>query len=114
MATDLDTEVAAVFDALADPTRRQIVRLLGEGPRRAGDLASAVATSPPAVSRHLRVLLEAGVVADERPRDDARVRMFRLRPESMVALQSWLDQLQAHWNEQLKSFQRHVERRTSG
>jgi len=107
-------EVAAVFDALADPTRRQIVQLLGEGPRRAGELASAVATSAPAVSRHLRVLLEAGIVADERPRDDARVRMFRLRPESMVALQSWLDQLQAHWNEQLKSFQRHVERRTKG
>jgi DNA-binding transcriptional ArsR family regulator len=111
---DLDTEVAAVFEALADPTRRQIVQLLGEGPRRAGQLASAVSTSAPAVSRHLRVLLEAGIVADERPRDDARVRMFRLRPESMVALQSWLDQLQAHWNEQLRSFQRHVERRTRG
>ena len=114
MATDLETEVAALFDALGDPTRRQIVQVLGEGPRRAGDLASAVATSAPAVSRHLRVLLEAGIVADERPRNDARVRMFRLRPESMVALQSWLDQLQAHWNEQLKSFQRHVERRSRG
>ncbi len=111
---DLDTEVAAVFEALADPTRRQIVQLLGEGQRRAGQLASAVSTAAPAVSRHLRVLLEAGIVADERPRDDARVRMFRLRPESMVALQSWLDQLQAHWNEQLRSFQRHVERRTRG
>ena len=111
MATDLDTEVAAVFEALADPTRRQIVQLLGGGPRRAGELANAVATSPPAVSRHLRVLLQAGVVTDERSRDDARVRMFRLRPESMVALQAWLDQLQAHWNEQLKSFQRHLERR---
>jgi DNA-binding transcriptional ArsR family regulator len=111
MATDLNAEVAAVFEALADPTRRQIVQLLGEGPRRAGDLASAVATSAPAVSRHLRLLLQAGIVADERPRDDARVRMFRLRPESMVALQSWLDQLRAHWIEQLTSFQRHVERR---
>jgi DNA-binding transcriptional ArsR family regulator len=113
LATDRNTEVAAVFEALADPTRRQIVQLLGEGPRRAGELASAVATSAPAVSRHLRVLLEAGIVADERPRNDARVRMFRLRPESMVALQSWLDQLQAHWNEQLGSFQRHVDRRTN-
>ena len=109
VATDLDGEVAAVFEALADPTRRQIVQLLGEGPRRAGELASAVATSAPAVSRHLRVLLQAGIVADERSKHDARVRMFRLRPESMVALQAWLDQLQAHWNEQLKSFQRHVE-----
>lgn len=100
-----------MFEALADPSRRQIVQLLGDGPRRAGELARAVGTSPPAVSRHLRVLLHAGIVADERPGDDARVRVFRLRPESMVALQAWLDQLQAHWNEQLKSFQRHVERR---
>ena len=100
---------AAVFEALADPTRRRVVELLGEGPRRAGDLAAAVDASSPAMSRHLRVLLEAGVVSDERVSEDARVRMFRLRPESLVALQAWLDQLQANWDEQLGSFKRHVE-----
>jgi DNA-binding transcriptional ArsR family regulator len=63
------------------------------------------------MSRHLRVLLDAGVVVDERPRDDARARVFRLRPEAVVALQAWLDQLQAHWDEQLGSYQRHVARR---
>jgi DNA-binding MarR family transcriptional regulator len=63
------------------------------------------------MSRHLRVLLEAGVVEDERGPEDARVRLFRLRPESMVALQAWLDQLNAHWEEQLGSFKRHAERR---
>ena len=101
--------VETVFEALADPTRRRVVELLGEGPRRAGELAAAVEASPPAMSRHLRVLLEAGIVSDERVRDDARVRMFRLRPESLIALQAWLDQLKAHWDEQLGSFKRHVE-----
>jgi DNA-binding transcriptional ArsR family regulator len=104
--------VDKVFDALADPTRRSVVELLGSGPRRAGELAVAAGTSPPTMSRHLRVLLEAGVVADERPRDDARIRVFRLRPESMTAVQAWLDQIQALWDEQLGLFKRHVERRT--
>ena len=63
------------------------------------------------MSRHLRVLLAAGIVADERPPGDARVRVFRLRPDSMTAAAAWLDQVQAHWNEQLQSFKRHVERR---
>jgi len=101
--------VETVFEALADPTRRRVVELLGEGPRRAGELAAAVDASSPAMSRHLRVLLEAGIVADERVTEDARVRMFRLRPESLVALQAWLDQLKAQWDEQLSSFKRHVE-----
>jgi translation initiation factor IF-1 len=61
------------------------------------------------MSRHLRVLLEAGIVVDERLPGDARVRVFRLRPGSMVAIQAWLDQLQAHWDVQLRSFKRHVE-----
>lgn len=102
-------DVDRVFGALADPTRRQVVQLLSEGPRRAGELADRTAMSGPAMSRHLRVLLAAGIVADERLPGDARVRMFRLRPGSMVAVQAWLDQLQAHWEVQLRSFKRHVE-----
>lgn len=101
---------AALFPALADPTRRRVVELLGGGARRAGELAAATGTSPSAMSRHLRLLLEAGVVEDERVPDDARLRVFRLRREPVLALQAWLDQLQAHWNEQLGSFKRHVER----
>lgn len=104
-------EVDRVFEALADPTRRQVVQLLGARPRRAGELSQAAGMSPPAMSRHLRVLLEAGIVADERRPEDARLRVFRLRPESLVGLQAWLDQLQAQWNEQLRSFKHHVERR---
>jgi DNA-binding transcriptional ArsR family regulator len=105
------TDVGQVFGALADPTRRQVVQLLSQGPRRAGELAGSAGISGPAMSRHLRVLLEAGIVADERPPGDARVRVFRLRPDSMAAASAWLDQVQAHWNEQLQSFKRHVERR---
>ena len=62
------------------------------------------------MSRHLRVLLAAGVIDDERIAEDARARVFRLRPGSLVALQAWLDQLQAEWDEQLASFKRHLER----
>jgi DNA-binding transcriptional ArsR family regulator len=94
-AADADREnVSLLFGALADPTRRRVVQLLGAGPLRAGELAVAAGCSGPAMSRHLRVLLDAGMVADERPRRDARVRMFRLRPEPIGALQAWLDQLQ--------------------
>jgi DNA-binding transcriptional ArsR family regulator len=100
-----------VWEALSDPTRRRVVQLLGERPHRAGELATASGTSAPAMSRHLRVLLDAGVVVDERVVTDARVRVFRLRPDSLVALQAWLDQVQAHWNDQLQAFKQHVERR---
>jgi DNA-binding MarR family transcriptional regulator len=85
--------------------------MLSEGPRRAGEIADSAGVSGPAMSRHLRILLQAGIVTDERPPDDARTRVFHLRPDSVVALQAWLDQLHAHWGEQLQSFQRHVERR---
>jgi DNA-binding transcriptional ArsR family regulator len=98
-----------LFDVLADPTRRRVLELLSAEPRRAGELAKAVGTSRPVMSRHLRILLESGFVADERVSDDARARVFRLRPEPMRDVQAWLDQLQAHWNEQLVSFKRHVE-----
>ncbi len=100
-----------MFAVLADPTRRQVVELLGEGPHRAGELSRALGVSAAALSRHLRVLLAAGVVADERVAADARLRVFRLRPESLAGLQAWLDQVQAHWDEQLGSFKRHVDER---
>ena len=103
MANDL-------YSALADPTRRRVLELLSDRPRRAGELAAAAKTSAPVMSRHLRILLEAGFVADERVPDDARARVFRLRRESIGDVQAWLDQLQAHWQEQLGSFKRHVER----
>jgi DNA-binding transcriptional ArsR family regulator len=105
----MQNDVEGFFQALADPTRRRVIELLGDRERRAGELAEAAGTSAPVMSRHLRILLEAGFVADERVPGDARLRVFRLRPEPMLALQAWLDQLQAHWNEQLGAFKRYVE-----
>ena len=96
--------------ALADPLRRRTVELLGLRPHRAGELAGALGVSAPTMSKHLRVLLAAGIVTDERGTRDARVRVFRLRRESVVAVRAWLDQVQAHWDEQLRAFKAHVER----
>jgi len=106
------SELAPVLAALADPTRRRVVQLLSDGPRRAGELAAASGISAPAMSRHLRVLLKAGIVADERPPEDARTRVFWLRPESITLVRDWLDGLQAASEEQLESFKRHVEGRS--
>jgi len=106
------SELEPLFTALADRTRQHVLQLLSKGPRRAGELAAESGTSPPTMSRHLRVLLRAGIVADERPADDARTRIFWLRPESIAPLQDWLDELQAAGDEQLASFKRHVEGRS--
>ena len=105
------TKLAPVLTALADPTRQRVVQLLRERPHRAGELAVAAGTSAPAMSRHLRVLLQAGIVADERPSEDARARVFWLRPGSISPLQAWLDDLQAASEEQLASFKKYVEGR---
>ena len=106
---DRDLALTALLQALADPTRLGVVQVLSTGPRRAGELAEVAGLSAPAMSKHLRILLQAGIVDDERRPEDARVRIFRLRPESVVALRAWLDQLQAHWDDQLRAFKRHVE-----
>lgn len=110
VSEDLDGQVAALFQVLAEPARVSVVRMLSTGPRRAGKLAEAAHMSAPAMSKHLRVLLESGLVTDERRAEDARLRIFRLRPEPIAALGAWLDQLQAHWDEQLRSFKQHAER----
>jgi DNA-binding transcriptional ArsR family regulator len=103
---DLDTTLAA----LADPTRRQVVDLLRTGPRRASELAAQTDMTRPAMSRHLRVLRANGIVEVETLEDDARGRVYRLRADRFVALQAWLDQVQAFWTEQLGAFVEHAER----
>ena len=102
--------LAVMLQALADPARLRVVEVLSRSPRRAGDLAAAAGVPAPTMSKHLRVLLAAGIVTDERGDRDARVRVFRLRREPVVAVRAWLDQVQAHWDEQLKAFKAHVER----
>lgn len=104
-----ESDLLVIMRALADPVRLRVVETLSAGPLRAGELAAKLAVPAPAMSKHLRVLLDAGVVGDERRREDARVRVFRLRGESVLAVRAWLDQLQAHWDEQLAAFKTQVE-----
>jgi DNA-binding transcriptional ArsR family regulator len=96
--------------ALADPTRRSVVELLRDEPRRAGELAEALAMSPPAMSRHLRVLRQSGLVEEEASDDDARVRIYRLRREPFAELGEWLREVEGFWADQLGAFKAHVER----
>jgi DNA-binding transcriptional ArsR family regulator len=105
-AADLDR----TFAALADPTRRRVVELLRKKPRRAGELAAAFKMSPPAMSRHLRVLRRTNLVQEDSLEDDARVRLYRLRREQFAALRGWLDEVEAFWAEQLDAFKAHAER----
>ena len=96
--------------ALADSHRRRTVELLGEGPMRAGELAQAVGLAAPAMSRHLRVLRLNGLVEESHPESDARVRIYRLRPERLDDLATWLDEMQLAWSDQLAAFKEHVEK----
>ena len=100
--------------ALADPTRRRVVELLRKRPRRAGELARASRMSPPAMSRHLRVLKAGGLIEEERVDDDARVRVYRLRRGPFRDLQSWLTQVESFWTDQLDAFKAHAERTRGG
>jgi len=109
MILSVHNDIDEALAALADPTRRQVVDLLRQAPRRAGELADDLAVSRPALSRHLRVLRASGLVEAETLTDDARGRLYRLRPDRFTALQAWLDQVQAFWAEQLGAFQRHVD-----
>ena len=101
----------ATFAALADPTRRAVVDLLRKRPRSAGELAAALEKRPPAMSRHLRVLRECGLVAEARGDEDARVRVLRLRAEPFDDLRHWLEEVEQFWAGQLAAFKSHAERR---
>lgn len=102
-------DVDGVLAALADPTRRLVVDLLRERPRPAGELAGRSGTSRPAMSRHLRVLRTTGLVEESHVGHDARIRLYRLRPEPFQGLQEWLDQVRSFWAEQLDAFKTHAE-----
>ena len=102
-----------VFEALADPTATAGGAAAEQPPasrrragRRRGHVTAGDEPAPEDAARR------PGIVEDERVPDDARLRVFRLRPQSLVAVQAFLDQLQAEWNTQLRSFKRHVEAKT--
>ena len=98
------------FAALTDPTRRKIVRLLSERPRRAGELHDAFPISAPAISRHIRVLRENGLIEELKVADDGRVRLYRLRPEPLEEVREWVDEVSGNWRTVLESFKTYVEK----
>jgi len=92
------------FVALADQTRRRVFEKLSTGPKSVGDIAHGLPVSRPAVSQHLRVLKEAGLVAD---RADGTRRVYAIDPQGLGALRKWLDQF---WDTALQAFAEEVER----
>ena len=104
-----DAALGAALSALADPTRRAVVRLLARGPHRAGELAAELGMAPPSLSRHLRVLKQGGLIADDEPEHDARVRLYRLEPQALAPLHDWLAELEAFWGDQLQAFKLHAD-----
>lgn len=97
--------------ALADPHRRRAVELLGQRPRRAGELAEALGLPAPAMSRHLRALKQSGLVEETHPEFDARVRIYTLKDGAMADLKNWLADTERLWSDQLAAFKTHVEKK---
>lgn len=100
----------AVLDVIAEPTRRRILDVVREGERSVGELVDELGLPQPGVSRHLRVLRDAGLVHVRR---DAQRRLYRLRPEPLMELDAWLEPYRAEWADRLDSLERHLARTTA-
>ena len=97
---------AATFDVLAEPTRRRILDLLLDRERPVGDLVNRLKLSQPGVSKHLRVLREAGLVS---VRTEAQRRIYRVRPEPLAEVAEWLEPYRKLWAERLDALERHLD-----
>lgn len=97
-----------VLDALGDPTRRRIVAELRKGPASVADLAAVVPVSRPAVSQHLRVLRDCGLVEFE---SHGTKNLYRLQPDGLVALRQWVD---GFWGAALGSFEEYAKTKKKG
>ena len=97
---------AATFDALSEPMRRRILELLRDGDRGVGELVERLGLSQPGVSKHLRVLREAGLVS---VRPDGRRRWYGLRPEPLAELDAWLAPYRELWDGRLDALERHLD-----
>ncbi|MBO0768474.1 MAG: helix-turn-helix transcriptional regulator [Solirubrobacterales bacterium] len=98
----------AAFRVLGDPKRAQILDLLRDGERQVGQLVEQLGLSQPAVSKHLRVLREAGLVD---VRTDAQRRLYSVRTEPLVELDAWLEPYRRIWEQRLDKLEAHLERR---
>jgi DNA-binding transcriptional ArsR family regulator len=105
------TTSVQLLAALADPTRRRIVELLAEGERDATELGSHFAISQPAVSRHLRVLREHGLV---HARPQAQRRIYSLDPAPLVELDEWVGRYRSFWEQRLDALETELRRAREG
>jgi DNA-binding transcriptional ArsR family regulator len=97
----------AVLRALADESRRAMLETLSRGPVTAGELAAGLPIARPGVSRHLRVLREAGLVE---VRQEAQRRVYRLRPQPLAEIDAWLGQYRALWEQRLDALHTEIAR----
>jgi DNA-binding transcriptional ArsR family regulator len=95
------------FTAIAHPIRRQILDMLVDGERPVRSIAEPFTASRPAISQHLRILLDAGLVAEQR---DGRERRYRLRPERLRDVEAWLQQYQQFWSQKLDALGAYLDR----
>ncbi|MEU8378231.1 metalloregulator ArsR/SmtB family transcription factor [Streptosporangium sp. NPDC048865] len=98
--------MATTFEVLAEPRRREILDLLRTGERPVGDLVERLALTQPTVSKHLRILREAGLVE---VRHDAQRRWYRLRPEPLAEMAAWLEPYRSMWETGLDALERHLD-----
>lgn len=98
--------MASTFEVLAEPRRREILDLLRAGERPVGELVERLPLAQPAVSKHLKVLREAGLVE---VRQDAQRRWYRLRLAPLAELDAWLAPYRALWNSSLDALERHLD-----
>ena len=99
----------SVFEVVAEPRRREILDLLSASERPVGELVERLGLSQPAVSKHLRVLREAGLVE---VRGDAQRRLYRVRPEPLRAVDEWLTPYRRMWAARLHDLERHLDAMT--
>lgn len=93
------------FAALADPTRRRIVELLGRGERSAGEIVEEFDVSAPAISQHLKALRDAGLV---QVRADGQRRIYALDPAGLEAIDAWLEKVRRFWSRRLDALEREL------
>jgi len=97
----------SAFTVLAEPSRRAILTLLASGERSVGDLESALNLSQPSVSKHLRVLRDAGFVEAT---IDAQRRVYRIRPEPLQEVDAWMAPFRRYWSARVDALERHLDR----
>jgi DNA-binding transcriptional ArsR family regulator len=101
----------ATFTALADANRRGVIKLLRTRPRRAGELADKLGLAAPAMSKHLRVLRESGLIEPSFDDSDARAKVYALRKERFSELRDWLEDVERFWEDQLAGFKAFAEKK---